>query len=145
MAPVTVKEIVVAVIIPLVLAEVGPWCGWLAEKKLVPWAAKLRYGNTERGAVRCDEWSDHLRDIPGQLTKLAYAVGHFLAGTSVAAERKTKRILQTKAQGLNNTVDVTASGSRVSWEDLTVEQQAARFARAYERELARYRTTAPSS
>jgi hypothetical protein len=70
----TAKDILLALIIPLLLAEVGPWCGWLAAK-LLPWAAKLRYGNVERAAIRLEEWSGDLRDIPGQLTKLAYAIG----------------------------------------------------------------------
>jgi hypothetical protein len=43
---VTAKDFVLAVIIPLALAEIGPWCGWLAAR-LLPSAAKLRYGNTE--------------------------------------------------------------------------------------------------
>lgn len=82
----TAKDILLVVIIPLILAEVGPWSGWLAAK-LLPRAAKLRYGDTQRAAVRLEEWSSDLGDIPGQLTKLTYAVGQFLAGTAAAAQR----------------------------------------------------------
>jgi RNA polymerase sigma factor (sigma-70 family) len=91
MATVTVKDIVLTVVIPLILAEVGPWGGWLAAR-LLPRAAKLRYGDTERAAVRCEEWSDDLDDIPGQLTKLAYAVGHLLVGTAVSVQRKIRHV-----------------------------------------------------
>jgi len=42
---VTAKDILLVVIIPLALAEFGPWCGWLAARVL-PLAAKLRYGDT---------------------------------------------------------------------------------------------------
>ena len=85
----TAKDILLAVIIPLALAEVGPWCSWLAAR-LLPSAAKLRYGDTERAAVRLEEWSGDLNDIPGQLTKLAYAVGQLAAGSAVSARRRTK-------------------------------------------------------
>jgi NB-ARC domain len=92
-AKVTAKDILLAVIIPLALAEFGPWCGWLAAR-LLPWAAKLRYGDTERTAVRLEEWSGDLGDIPGQLTKLAYAIGQLAAGSAVSAQRKTKSALR---------------------------------------------------
>ena len=85
----TAKDILLAVIIPLALAEVGPWCGWLAAR-LLPLAAKLRYGDTERAAVRLQEWSCDLNDIPGQLTKLVYAAGQLAAGSAVSAGRKTR-------------------------------------------------------
>ncbi len=86
----TAKDILLAVIIPLILADAGPWCGWLAAR-LLPRAAKLRYSDTQRAAVRLEEWSGDLGDIPGQLTKLAYAGGQLLAGTAAAAQRKAKR------------------------------------------------------
>src|SRR5690349_7600372 len=98
---VTAKDFLLVVIIPLILAEVGPWCGWLAAR-ILPWAAKLRYGNTERSAVRLEEWSGDLDDIPGQLTKLAYASGQFTAGSLAFARRKVKRPLRkTQPEGLN--------------------------------------------
>jgi DNA-binding CsgD family transcriptional regulator len=103
---VTAKDILLVVIIPLILAEIGPWCGWLAAR-LLPWAARLRYGDTERAAVRLEEWSGDLGDIPGQLTKLAYAVGQLAAGSVVSARRKTKGALRkTKIQGLTGEVEL---------------------------------------
>jgi len=85
----TAKDILVIVIIPLALAELGPWCGWFAAK-LIPKAAKLRYGNTERSIVRSEEWSGHLNHIPGQLSKLGYAACQFLAGSVIVTKRKTR-------------------------------------------------------
>jgi DNA-directed RNA polymerase specialized sigma24 family protein len=87
---VNARSFVIMVIIPLILAEVGPWCGWLASR-LLPCAARLRYGNTERATVRLQEWSADLNDIPGQLTKLTYAAGQCLAGSAAYAQRTTKR------------------------------------------------------
>lgn len=89
----TSKDILLAVIIPLALAEIGPWCSWLAAR-LLPWAAKLRYSDTERADVRLEEWSSDLGDIPGQLTKLAYAMGQLAAGSAVSVRRKTKGALR---------------------------------------------------
>jgi hypothetical protein len=85
----TAKDILLAVIIPVLLAEVGPWCGWLA-KRLMPWAAGVRYGNTDRAAVRAEEWSGDVDEIPGQLTKFAYALAQLTAGSAVAASRAAK-------------------------------------------------------
>jgi DNA-binding transcriptional MerR regulator len=97
-APVTAKDILMVVIIPLALAEFGPWCGWLAVR-VMPLAAKLRYGDTERAAVRLEEWFGDLDDIPGQLTKLAYAFSQFAAGSAVSARRKTARAKAHSPQG----------------------------------------------
>jgi len=96
---VTAKDILLAVIIPLILAEIGPWCGWLAAR-LLPWAARLRYGDTDRAAVRLEEWSGDLNDIPGQLTKLAYAAGQVLAGLAASAHRETKKEVLGDLTGL---------------------------------------------
>jgi RNA polymerase sigma factor (sigma-70 family) len=102
---VTAKDILLAVIIPLILAEAGPWCGWLAAR-LLPLAARLRYGDTQRAAVRSEEWSADLADIPGQLTKLAYAIGQLAAGSAVSARRKTRRSLQkAKTKEISGPVD----------------------------------------
>jgi hypothetical protein len=88
---VTAKDILFIVIIPLALAELGPWCGWLGAK-LLPRAAKLRYGDTDRAAIRAEEWSGDLDDIPGQLTKLAYSVGQLVIGSAVSARRIARPI-----------------------------------------------------
>ena len=83
------KGIALAVILPLALAEFGPWCGWLA-KVILPSAATLRYGSGERATIRCEEWTGNLEEIPGQLTKLAYSLAHLIAGCAIATYRKFK-------------------------------------------------------
>jgi hypothetical protein len=98
----TAKDILLAVIIPLILAEFGPWCGWFAAR-LLPWAAKLRYGDTKRAAVRLEEWSGDLNDIPGQLTKLAYVVGQLAVGSGVSVRRKARSALrETETQSCSD-------------------------------------------
>ena len=84
------KDIVLAVVIPLILAELGPWCGWLG-RKLLPWAAQLRYGNGDRASIRAEEWCDDLSQIPGQLSKLCYSLGQLAAGATVASRRQITR------------------------------------------------------
>lgn len=132
----TAKDLLLVVIIPLILTEVGPWCGWLAAR-LLTWAAKLRYGNTERAAVRLQEWSGDLDDIPGQLTKLAYAIGQFTAGSVAFARRKAKRPLRkAQLEGLNRSAELANSDlhapfpymNRERWAQFweTVEEAAAR-------------------
>lgn len=86
----TARDILLVVVIPLLLAEAGPWCGWLAAK-LLPLAARLHYGDTERAAIRFQEWSTDLEDIPGQL---AYAIGQLAAGSAISAGRRTRRSLE---------------------------------------------------
>src|SRR5215470_15647737 len=84
------KDIVLAVVIPLILAELGPWCGWLG-RKLLPWAARLRYGNGDRASIRAEEWCDDLSQIPGQLSKLGYSLGQLAVGAAVASRRQVTR------------------------------------------------------
>lgn len=100
----TAKDILLAVIIPLALAEIGPWCGWLAAR-LLPLAAKLRYGDTERAAVRLEEWSGDLNEIPGQLTKFAYAIGQLAAGSAASLQRRS-RTLQRRTILQSRTAEV---------------------------------------
>jgi hypothetical protein len=90
------KDILLCVIIPLLIAELGPWCGWLAGKLLL-WAAALRYGDGDRAAVRAEEWSEHLCEIPGQLSKLVYSLGQLTMGSAVAARRAIGRVPATKS------------------------------------------------
>jgi hypothetical protein len=85
------KDILLVVVIPLLLAELGPWCGWLAGE-LMPGAARLRYGRGDRAVVRAEEWSDDLGSIPGQLSKLAYSLAQLIAGSIVGARRKIERM-----------------------------------------------------
>ena len=84
------KDIVLSVVIPLILAEFGPWCGWLG-RMLLLWAARLRYGNSDRASIRAEEWCDDLSQIPGQLSKLGYSLGQLAVGATVASRRQVTR------------------------------------------------------
>jgi len=83
------EDIVLSVVIPLIIAELGPWCDWLA-RKLLPWAARLRYNNESRASVRAEEWCDDLSQIPGQLSKLVYSLGQLTMGFTIAARREVR-------------------------------------------------------
>jgi hypothetical protein len=86
---VSAKDIVLSVIIPLVIAELGPWCGWLA-RKLLPRAAQIRYSKGGRASIRAEEWCNDLDQIPGQLSKLVYSLGQLTMGCAAAARREIK-------------------------------------------------------
>jgi hypothetical protein len=49
-------------------------------------------------AIRLEEWSADLGEIPGQLTKLAYAIGQLAAGSVVSVQRKSKKTLLPKTK-----------------------------------------------
>lgn len=83
------KDVIGLVVIPLILAELLPWYGWFASK-LLPRAALLRYGRGDRAVTRIEEWSGDLGNIPGQLSKLAYALGQLAVGSAVCAWRKVE-------------------------------------------------------
>jgi WhiB family transcriptional regulator, redox-sensing transcriptional regulator len=84
---VTLSGLLLLVALPLVLTEVPPWAGQLAAAILRP-AAVLRYGDSPRAAVRADEWSAHLDEIPGPLSQLAYACGHLAAAAVVGLHQR---------------------------------------------------------
>ena len=100
------KDVLLCVIIPLLIAELGPWCGWLAER-LLKWGAALRYGDGDRAAVRAEEWSGHLCEIPGQLSKLVYSLGQLVMGSTVAARRKIKGTGDRLGSGARNVRDLS--------------------------------------
>jgi WhiB family redox-sensing transcriptional regulator len=87
---VKLAAIATLILIPLLLAEFGPWCGWLASK-LLPFAAVLRCGRGERADIRAEEWSHHLSDIPAPISRLIYALGYLVTGSAVASRRKLRK------------------------------------------------------
>jgi dsRNA-specific ribonuclease len=69
--------IATAVLLPLLLAEFGDWCPWLAER-IVGWSAR-RLG---RPAVRIryeEEWLANLKEVPGKLSRLAAALQYAMS------------------------------------------------------------------
>lgn len=67
----TVGFILIAILVPLLLNEVGEIAPWLATR-LLRWGA-LCLGSPEKAERYEEEWSADLERIPGKLTKLAYA------------------------------------------------------------------------
>jgi dsRNA-specific ribonuclease len=65
------------VLLPLLLAEFGDWCPWLAEH-IVRWSAR----RLEDPAVRAryeEEWLANLSEVPGKLAHLAAALGYLFS------------------------------------------------------------------
>jgi hypothetical protein len=63
-----------AVLLPLVLAEFGDWCPWLAER-IVRWSAR-RLSRLEDRIRYEEEWLASLNQVPGKLSRLAAAFGY---------------------------------------------------------------------
>lgn len=60
-----------AVLLPLLLAEFGEWCPWLAER-IVRWSAR-RLGRLAARRYE-EEWLANLNEVPGKLSRLAAAL-----------------------------------------------------------------------
>ena len=66
--------VVVAIALPLLLAEFGDWCPWLADR-IVRWAAG-RLRDTTACQRYEEEWIANLNEIPGRLARLVAAFGY---------------------------------------------------------------------
>jgi dsRNA-specific ribonuclease len=62
------------VLLPLLLAEFGDWCPWLAGH-IVRWSAR-RLGDSAARARYEEEWLANLEEVPGKLALLAAALGY---------------------------------------------------------------------
>lgn len=91
----TLGAVLTLVLLPLFLAEIAPWAGWLA-KRLLHLAAFLHYGHTSRRLVRAEEWSRQLQDIPAPLSQLGYALSHLVAGFAAVVVRTVRRAWHKK-------------------------------------------------
>jgi hypothetical protein len=82
---------VTAVILPMLLAEFGDWCPWLA-KRLTQWAAR-RLGDAQATERYSEEWLAELAHLPGKLSHLLTATSYLLAlpriRLSLRAARRT--------------------------------------------------------
>lgn len=66
-----------AVILPLLLAEFGDWCPWLA-KRLTRWTAH-HLGDAQATERYSEEWLAELAHLPGKLSHLVTATSYLLA------------------------------------------------------------------
>lgn len=66
-----------AVVLPLLLAEFGDWCPWLANR-LTRWSAK-RLGDAQAAQRYSEEWLAELSHLPGKLSHLLTAFSYLLA------------------------------------------------------------------
>ncbi len=69
--------LVTAVLLPMLLAELGDWCPWLA-KRLVRWSAR-RLRSPEDRARYEEEWVANLDEVPGKLSRLVAALGYLVS------------------------------------------------------------------
>lgn len=71
----TLLFLVTALVLPLLLSELGDWCPWLAER-LVRWSAR-RLGDPAACERYQEEWAANLHEVPGKISRLAAAFGYF--------------------------------------------------------------------
>lgn len=104
------------VLIPLILAEVGEIGPWTA-RRLAIWAASTRYGDTERGRTRAEEWPALLDGYPGKLIKLLVGL-HFAvtAGTARLVRLVLRRPQPFDPPAFDEVLDAV-KGRRVLIED----------------------------
>jgi hypothetical protein len=77
--------VMVAVGVGLLTNELFDASSWLA-KRIVRRAARIKYGDSERGAIRAEEQARYIADRPGNLLKLVTAIGFF--ATALAHRRQ---------------------------------------------------------
>lgn len=63
-----------AILLPLVLTELGDWCPWLANR-VARWTARS-LGDAALADRYAEEWSAELAEVPGKLSKLITALGY---------------------------------------------------------------------
>lgn len=66
--------VVTALVVPLLLAEFGDWCPWVATR-IVRWAAG-RLGDPASCQRYEEEWVANLNEVPGRLTRLLAAFSY---------------------------------------------------------------------
>jgi S-adenosyl methyltransferase len=71
-----VLAVVMAVVLPLALAEFGDWSPWLAQR-LVRWAAQRLPDPASRSRYE-EEWTANLNQVPGKLAPLFAAAGYLV-------------------------------------------------------------------
>jgi hypothetical protein len=90
-----------AILLPLILNEVGDWSPWLAVR-LVRWTA-ARLGNPLDAERYAEEWEANLEEMPGKLTRLGVAIS-----ITLYAPRLRRSLRRRRARQLDrHTVPIT--------------------------------------
>jgi hypothetical protein len=109
--------LLVSILIPLILAEVGEVGPWTA-RQLAIWAAMTRYGDTERGRRRAEEWLALLDGLPGKLIKLGVGLHFAVAAGAVWLKRLVLRQpAPFDSPGLDDVLDAVGSRRILPVED----------------------------
>ncbi|GHE71405.1 ATP-binding protein [Streptomyces vinaceus] len=108
-----VIAVVTAVVLPLLLTELGDWCPWLA-KRLVQWTAR-RLGDAAVAERYSEEWLAELEEVPGKLSRLIVATGKFLA---LPKSRWVLRAQRRAADGQLSFGDLLPTGRPSYWDRL---------------------------
>jgi Bacterial sugar transferase len=90
--------------------ELKAWVPWLAERLLRSAAKRLPEGHKERFT---EEWASHVDEVPGNIGKLATAVGCILAAHQIASLLKYGETLPIRF--LRRSLDVVASLLILFW------------------------------
>ncbi len=109
-----------ALLLNVVSNDVGDWLAWLANR-LVSTAATWRYHDRpERAAIRREEFAAILEARPGNLLKLATAIGFAASATPkiVIVKLRRTRLGRRRNKAL---VDKNSSG----WVDMMLQEQVA--------------------
>jgi S-adenosyl methyltransferase len=80
------------IVLPLVLAEFGDWCPWIAVR-LVRWAARRLPDPASQSRYE-EEWTANLNQVPGSLARLVAAVG-YLACLPAMRRSVRRRLMQS--------------------------------------------------
>ncbi|MEH0396216.1 ATP-binding protein [Streptomyces sp. NBC_01260] len=105
--------VLTAVVLPLLLAEFGDWCPWLA-KRLVRWTAR-HLGDAAVVERYSEEWLAEIEEVPGKLSCLVVAIG------KVSALPKSRWELRAQRRAVDRLVrlgDLLPTGRPSYWDHL---------------------------
>jgi lipopolysaccharide/colanic/teichoic acid biosynthesis glycosyltransferase len=107
-ATLLVASLLIAIVGPLLAAEIKAWSCWLRQKLRRMAVAKLPKKCRDRYD---EEWESGIEEIPGQLFKLIYAIGLLRAAAEIrnAATKGAVRHETTLASLLKRTLDIAFS------------------------------------
>lgn len=88
----TTSAIVISIVVALAVAQVIAVSPWLA-RRTVRLAARLRYGDTDRGRTRAEDLAAYIDTCPGPLLNLGAALCFLAVGSAVFAHRRSRALL----------------------------------------------------